>query len=86
MALNPSGTLSNGDYGMIRQLGRGGFGFVHLAQDTVLAEEVSIKELSRALMGDETMRKRFLTEARATMRLRHRRIAGTHNVFSEGGN
>jgi serine/threonine protein kinase len=86
MALNPNDILSNGHYRIIRQLGRGGFGFVYLAQDTLLAEEVAIKELIPALVGDEAMLKRFLAEAKATMRLRHKRIVGTHNVFSEGGN
>ena len=53
MALNPNDTLSNGHYRIIRQLGRGGFGFVYLAEDTLLAEEVAIKELIPALVGDE---------------------------------
>jgi serine/threonine protein kinase len=86
MALNPGDTLLSGHYGIIRQLGRGGFGFVYLAQDTLLGEDVAIKELIPALVGDEVMLKRFLAEAKATMRLRHERIVGTHNVFSEAGN
>ena len=53
----------------LRLLGRGGFGFVYQAQDTLLAEEVAIKELIPALVGDEAMLKRFLAEAKATMRL-----------------
>jgi serine/threonine protein kinase/Tol biopolymer transport system component len=86
MALNPGDPLLNGHYRIVRLLGRGGFGFVYLAQDTLLGEHVAIKELIPALVGDEAMLKRFLAEARATMRLRHERIVGTHNVFSEGGN
>ena len=86
MPLTPGDTLSNDHYRILRQLGRGGFGFVYLAQDTVLGEHVAIKELIPALVGDDTMLKRFLAEARATMRLRHKRIVGTHNVFSEDGN
>jgi formylglycine-generating enzyme required for sulfatase activity len=86
MTLNPGDSLLNGHYRIIRQLGRGGFGFVYLAQDTLLDEAVAIKELIPALVGDETMLKRFLAEAKATMRLRHKRIVGTHNVFNEGGN
>jgi serine/threonine protein kinase/formylglycine-generating enzyme required for sulfatase activity len=86
MALQPGDTLSNGHYRLLRQLGRGGFGFVYLAQDALLDEEVAIKELIPALVGDETMLKRFLAEAKATMRLTHKRIVRTHNVFHEGGN
>ena len=63
-----------------------GFGFVYQAQDTLLRDEVAIKELIPALVGDDAMLKRFLAEARATMRLRRERIVGTHNIFQEGGN
>ncbi len=86
MALKPGDTLSNNHYRITRQLGRGGFGFVYLAQDTLLGEDVAIKELIPALVGDEAMLKRFLAEARATMRLTHKHIVRTHNVFQEGDN
>jgi Tol biopolymer transport system component len=86
MALQPGDILSNDHYRLLRQLGRGGFGFVYLARDALLDEEVAIKELIPALVGDETMLKRFLAEAKATMRLTHKRIVRTHNVFHEGGN
>ena len=55
MALNPGDILLNGHYRIVRQLGRGGYGFVYLAQDTLLGEHVAIKELIPALVGDETM-------------------------------
>jgi serine/threonine-protein kinase len=86
MALNPGDTLLSGHYQILRLLGRGGFGFVYLARDALLHEEVAIKELIPALVGDDTMLKRFLAEAKATMRLTHKHIVRTHNVFSEGGN
>ena len=53
MALKPGDTLLNGHYGIVRLLGRGGYGFVYLAQDTLLGEDVAIKELIPALVGDE---------------------------------
>jgi serine/threonine protein kinase len=86
MALKPGEALLNGQVRILRQLGHGGFGFVYLAEDTLLGEEVAIKELIPALAGDETVLKRFLAEAKATMRLTHERIVRTYNVFSEGGN
>ncbi len=86
MALNPGHTLSNGHYRILRLLGRGGYGFVYLAQDTLLGEEVAIKELIPALVGDEVTLKRFLAEAKATMRLTHKQIVRTYNIFSEGDN
>jgi len=86
VVLNPGDNLLSGQYRILRQLGRGGFGFVYCAQDTLLGDEVAIKELISALVGDETMLKRFLAEAKATMRLAHPHIVRTHNVFSEAGN
>ena len=86
MALNPGHILLNGQYHILRLLGRGGFGFVYQARDALLGEDVAIKELIPALVGDEVLLKRFLAEARATMRLTHKRIVRTHNIFGEGGN
>ncbi|MDD3825840.1 MAG: serine/threonine-protein kinase [Anaerolineae bacterium] len=86
MSLKPGDTLLNGQYQIVRQLGRGGFGFVYLAQDRLLGEQVALKELIPALVGDEVILKRFLAEARATIRLTHERIVRTYNVFSEAGN
>ncbi len=85
MPLQP-GVILNGQYYVLRLLGRGGFGYVYLAQDKVLGEQVAIKELIPALAGDEDGIKRFLMEARATMRLTHERIIRTHSIFVEGGN
>ncbi|HSJ55909.1 MAG TPA: serine/threonine-protein kinase, partial [Anaerolineae bacterium] len=86
MSLKPGDTLLNDRYRIVHQLGRGGFGFVYLAEDVLLHDRVAIKELIPALVGDEATLKRFLAEARATLRLRHKRIVATHNVFSEGEN
>ncbi|HFD39962.1 MAG TPA: serine/threonine protein kinase, partial [Anaerolineae bacterium] len=86
MALKQDDTLLNGHYRILRLLGRGGFGFVYAAQDTLLEETVAIKELIPALIGDEIMLKRFLAEARATMRLTDRHIVRTYNVFEENHN
>jgi serine/threonine protein kinase len=86
LALQAGNRLLNGQYRIVRQLGRGGFGFVYLAKDTLLDKDVAIKELIPGLVGDETMIRRFLAEARATMELTHERIVRTHNIFSEAGN
>ena len=86
MPLKPNDTLLNGQYRILRLLGRGGFGFVYQAQDTLLHKEVAIKELIPALVGDEATLKRFLVEARATMELAHDHIVRTFNVFQESDN
>jgi serine/threonine protein kinase len=42
MALRPGDTLFNGQYRILRLLGRGGFGFVYEGQDALLHEQVAI--------------------------------------------
>ena len=86
MPLQPGDSLLNGKYILRALLGRGGFGFVYLADDTLLHEQVALKELIPALVGDEEILRRFLAEARATMRLTHERIVWSHDVFAERGN
>jgi serine/threonine protein kinase len=84
MALKPGDLLLNGQYRIEGQLGHGGFGSVYRAHDTHLREDVAIKEMIPGLVGDEETLKRFLAEAKATMRLSHDRIVRTHHVFAEG--
>jgi eukaryotic-like serine/threonine-protein kinase len=86
MPLQSGDSLLHGKYIIHALLGRGGFGFVYLADDTLLHEPVALKELIPALVGDEEILRRFLAEARATMRLTHVRIVRTHDVFAERGN
>lgn len=53
---------------LLRPLGRGGFGTVHLARQDRLARDVAVKLDNRVLPGDRD-RERFLREARAAARL-----------------
>ena len=86
MALNTGDTLLNGQYRILRQLGRGGFGFVYQAEDTLMNETVAIKELIPGLIDDEVILKRFIQEARASLRLTHPNIVRVYNVFADRGN
>jgi serine/threonine protein kinase len=86
MVLKADDTLLGGKYRIRKVLGKGGFGFVYLAQETTLDEERAIKELIPALVHDEVVLKRFLTEAEATMRLTHEGIVRTYDLFREGEN
>jgi serine/threonine protein kinase len=47
MVRTPGDTLLNDHYRIVRQLGRGGFGFVYLVRDTLLGEQVAIKERAK---------------------------------------
>jgi serine/threonine-protein kinase len=85
MALHSGDTSLNAQYRILKLLGRGGSGFVYHAQDTHLGEEVAVRELTPGLVGDEEILKRFLAEAKATLRLTHARIARTFRVRTRPG-
>jgi len=84
--LKPGSTLLSGRYRIDRHIGRGGFGSVYLAEDTLLREQVAIKELIPALVGDDAALKRFLVEGKATMQLAHPHIVRTRDLFEAEGN
>jgi WD40 repeat protein/serine/threonine protein kinase len=63
-------------YELIRELGRGGMGVVHLARDLRLGRLVAIKMLT----GQDQLQERFLAEARATARCRHENIVVIYEV------
>jgi WD40 repeat protein/serine/threonine protein kinase len=81
-AAPPAGSLPDlryiQQYELIRELGRGGMGVVHLARDLRLGRLVAIKMLTRP--GAGVHRERFLAEARATARCRHENIVVIHDV------
>ena len=66
-------------YKLIRLLGRGAMGEVHLAQDTCLDRQVAIKLISAAA-SDPAERARFAVEARAIARLQHPNVVAVHRV------
>ena len=64
-----------GPYHIIRKLGEGGMGVVHLAEDTRLGRRVAIKALPPRFTRDERRRRRLRREARAAASLTHPGIA-----------
>jgi serine/threonine protein kinase len=66
------------EYRIKRILGRGAFGTVYLAHDTLLDRPVAIKELTLTAQTDEVAFKRFLQEARAAVGLNHPHIVIVH--------
>ena len=74
-----------GPYELVRLIGKGGMGEVHLARDTKLDREVALKLLPRELADDPDRRARFLREARAAAALNHPNITTIHDVGEEGG-
>ncbi len=74
-----------GKYSLDRELGRGGMGIVYLAREVHLDRLVAIKMLPPELASDQTLRDRFLREARLAARLSHPNIIPIHAVEEIGG-
>lgn len=55
--------MNLGKYEILEELGRGGFGIVYKAKDTVLNRLVAIKVLHPNLVNDPTFLVRFKQEA-----------------------
>ncbi len=71
-----------GQYEVIRLLGRGGMGEVHLARDLRLGRLVAIKLLTTR---QPNLGERFLAEARATAHCHHENIVVIHEVGEHDG-
>src|SRR5262249_55530658 len=79
-APQPGATLKH--YEIIRELGRGGMGAVHLARDTKLGRLIALKIL---LDPHAESAQRFLTEARATAQCKHENIVVIYDVDEADG-
>jgi serine/threonine-protein kinase len=77
------GTILDNRYHIEAVIGRGGFGYVYRARERLTDEIVAIKELVPSFVDDQRMVRRFIQEARATLRLTHPHIARTHTIFQD---
>jgi serine/threonine-protein kinase len=69
-----------GRYSIEREIGRGGMGIVYLARDVALDRRVAIKLLPREYVVQDTLRERFIREARIAARLSHPNIVPVYAV------
>jgi WD40 repeat protein len=74
----PLGQL--GRYHIVRELGRGGFGFVFEAYDERLRCRVAVKVLRPELAAGAAHRGRFLREARVAAAVNHDHVVTVHHV------
>ncbi len=74
-----------GPYRVLRLLGKGGMGFVFLAEDIGLCRRVALKVMKPDLDGDLDGWKRFLREARIMAALKHEHLVPVYQVGQEGG-
>ncbi|HEX7898040.1 MAG TPA: protein kinase [Planctomycetota bacterium] len=77
-------TLRFGKYILLKELGRGGSGVVHLAWDSFLGQQVALKRL-QSIDGEVGSiavweAQRILVEARSTIRLRHPSIVRIYDA------
>ena len=73
-----------GRFSIVRELGRGGFGVVFLAEDLVLGRQVALKVPRPEVLVTPEVRRRFLREAEAASRLDHPHIVPVYEVGEEG--
>lgn len=75
MTLTEPGSVLEGKYEILRQLGSGGMGEVLLARHLHLDEMRVVKVLRRDLAADPDSQKRFLREARLATQVKHPNVA-----------
>ncbi|NNE93995.1 MAG: serine/threonine protein kinase, partial [Verrucomicrobiales bacterium] len=82
------GESIGGRYGLIRLIGRGTFGSVHLAHDNQLEREVAVKVPNIAYSDDtrKNVEDAFLREARQLAKISHPNIVTVHDLdFNDEG-
>ncbi|MFN9576021.1 MAG: protein kinase domain-containing protein [Gemmatimonadota bacterium] len=75
----------DGQYVLVRELGRGGMGIVLEARDLKLDRRVALKVLPRALATQPATRERFLREARLAAQLSHPHVVPIFRADELGG-
>jgi serine/threonine protein kinase len=75
------GTVLQGRYRVVRQLGQGGMGAVYEAVDERLDTTVALKE---TFFAEERLRKQFEREARLLARMHHPALPRVSDHFNEG--
>jgi serine/threonine protein kinase len=78
--------LAKGEDGKPVELGRGAMGVTYKAFDVDLRCPVTLKVISEKYLGDESVRLRFLREARAAASVRHPNVASVFHLGKSGGN
>jgi eukaryotic-like serine/threonine-protein kinase len=81
--MHRSGTVLAGRYRIVRHVGSGGMGTVHLAHDQVLDREVAVKSVHAE--PESELGRRIVREARLGAGLRHPHLVTVFDVLPEGG-
>ncbi|HEX3598041.1 MAG TPA: serine/threonine-protein kinase [Polyangiaceae bacterium] len=79
----PAGSLIDGKYRVLGELGRGAMGVVVLAHDETLARRVAVK-LVQSHLASPGFHRRFLEEGRAMARLNHQNVVQVYACGEHG--
>ncbi|MCC6644258.1 MAG: serine/threonine protein kinase [Polyangiaceae bacterium] len=79
------GALVDGRYAIVREIGRGAIGVIHLARDVGLGREVAIKVMSPRLARSASFLLGLQREASALARLRHENVVQVYAFGSHEG-
>ncbi|MDR3389965.1 MAG: protein kinase, partial [Rudaea sp.] len=74
-----------GHYDIVAELGRGGMGVVYKGYETSLNRYVAIKVLADSLAHDESVKERFLREARSMAALNDPHIIQIYFIGDDAG-
>lgn len=69
-----------GKYKIIRKIGVGGMATVYLVEDELMQQPMALKVLHHQYSDNETIRRRFIQEAKLQMSLNHMNIIRCYNV------
>lgn len=84
LAFKPGQRLGD-RYRVIRQVGRGGFGVVVLAEDEIVGEQLILKFLAPHLAQDTTAIERFKHEIRYARRITHENVIRIYDLIALEG-
>ena len=74
-----------GSFDIVREIGQGGMGVIHLAHQPALDRMVVLKKIRRELLADPGMVERFQREAQAAATVHHQNVVSIYDCFEVRG-
>jgi serine/threonine protein kinase len=80
----PAELANHPDYGIVRELGRGGMGVVYLAHNRLMGRDEVLKVMGQHIVERPWVLDRFMREIRVVARLEHPNIVNAYSAFRCG--